>query len=96
MRVYPKRPERVVEVEHNHLRQWEAVCESFGGAEFIIEDGGWNTTCWRLGLGTYHPAVEEEEQGNCRDEDVIRTSCKTPLKPHTRNLLVSDETLRSW
>lgn len=40
MRVYPKRPERVVEVEHNHLRQWEAVCEGFGGAEFIIEDGG--------------------------------------------------------
>lgn len=92
MRVYPERPERVVEVEYNHLRQWEAVCEGFGGPEFIIEDGGWNATCWRLGLVTYHAVVEEGKQRNHKKRDCTRPNCKTTLNPHAQYLMRADET----
>lgn len=40
VRVDPKRPERVIEVEDEHFRQREAVFECFGGDCIVAECAG--------------------------------------------------------
>ena len=61
VRVNPKGPERIVEIEDDQLREREAICEGFWGADLVVEDGGWDTCYRRPSLFFDHLRVENED-----------------------------------